>query len=189
MCGKTRSEETRRKLSETRRRNIEKASQTIRCKAGRAGSGFKGVYKKRDLWQAKVNVNGRDLSVGCFTSASEAAHNYDYHVMKIYGEGVFTNFPEFDYAGFQPLKASPGGKTQRLNCKKVLKKKGAGVKKLSYEIACQIRALSAEGKSINQLAQQFEVTFASISRILHGVTYPPHKETATVTVIYNPTSV
>lgn len=62
-----------------------------------------------------------------------------------------------------------------------------GCDKLSAEIAQTIRKDFRSGKTIKELSSHYKVTPATISRILHQITYPVKPtETAKVTVIYNP---
>lgn len=65
-------------------------------------------------------------------------------------------------------------------------KKNYGSHKLNSDVAKEIRARHTnEGLSIKDLAKEYEVTFATISRILHNFTYPD-PSTAKVSVTYNP---
>lgn len=93
------SEETIEKIKKARNENIDKASQTVRKKAGRGDSGYKGVYSHRDKWQAKIKLkNGKQKSLGCYESAEEAAKSYDVYAIKEYGkDNCFLNFPEENY--------------------------------------------------------------------------------------------
>jgi transposase len=58
--------------------------------------------------------------------------------------------------------------------------------KLNLQKARQIRNEHQKGASMKELASKYNVTFASISRVVHGLTYPEHKEFAKVSVVYNP---
>ena len=64
-------------------------------------------------------------------------------------------------------------------------KENYGVK-LNLEKAREIRLKHSEGVEIKDLALQYNVTFSTISRIIHNITYTEIKETAKVKVIYNP---
>lgn len=60
-----------------------------------------------------------------------------------------------------------------------------GGSKLNLRLAREIRCrYTNEGVSIKDLAQAYQVTFSTISRILHNQTYP-EKDTAKVSMIYN----
>lgn len=62
-----------------------------------------------------------------------------------------------------------------------------GSRKLGPEKAKEIREKKKEGSSLKELAQDYGVTFASISRVVHGITYKePPPEKAKVTMVYNP---
>jgi transposase len=64
-------------------------------------------------------------------------------------------------------------------------KENYGVK-LNLEKAREIRLKHSEGAKIKDLSSQYNVTFSTISRVIHNITYPEIKETAKVKVIYNP---
>jgi transposase len=57
--------------------------------------------------------------------------------------------------------------------------------KLSFEKAREIRKKYSDGAEIKNLAEEYHVTFSTISRIIHNITYTEIKETATVSVTYN----
>lgn len=57
--------------------------------------------------------------------------------------------------------------------------------KLNMQKAQKIRQKYKNGIRIKDIAKEYGVTFSTISRILHGITYRI-KETACVKVIYNP---
>lgn len=106
--GQVRTDETKQKLKEIRNANIGKANETVRKKGGRGFSGYKGVYHHRGRWQAKVcKPDGAVRSLGCFDTPEEAAKNYDYHMLAIYGEGCYLNFPEENYLKFTPREQPP----------------------------------------------------------------------------------
>ena len=64
-------------------------------------------------------------------------------------------------------------------------KKNYGCGKLNLEKALEIRKLYECGKKMKELASIYNVTFSTISRIVHNVIYTESKNTATVSVIYN----
>lgn len=62
-------------------------------------SGFKGVYLKTDHrrvkpWKAYIRENERSRNLGMYATAEEAAHVYDFHARRVYGEFAKLNFPE-----------------------------------------------------------------------------------------------
>lgn len=66
------------------------------------------------------------------------------------------------------------------------RKNNMGCNKLNLSKAREIRKKHSEGKSMNNLAEEYGVTFSTISRIVHNINYKePSKETAIVRVIYN----
>jgi group I intron endonuclease len=170
--GKKRSPECKKLLSERRQRNVERASATTRKKNSRKNaSGFKGVYQHRDKWQAKLNLHGEDFSVGRFDTREEAAQNYDYHMLNLYGRGnCFLNFPDFDYKNFVPKKAT-------LN--------EGGHNKVGDKVAKAIRDLHDKGISVKTLSDRFKITEAAIYNIINYVSYPKPKDTAIVGCIYS----
>ena len=59
------------------------------------------------------------------------------------------------------------------------------MRKLNLEIVEEIRTLYKNGSKIKDLAQKYNVTFASISRVVKNVTYRKDKDVAEVSVVYN----
>jgi hypothetical protein len=57
-------------------------------------SGFKGVTKTRNKWQAKLKIDGKDKYLGSFDSPEEAAIAHDIGARKYHGEYARTNFEE-----------------------------------------------------------------------------------------------
>jgi group I intron endonuclease len=181
--GNKRSADAKRRIALARQNNISKTNETVRkSKIREPLSGFKGVYKHRDKWQAKINVNGKDFSVGRFLTQKEAAHNYDYHMKYIYGTNCFLNFPDHSYDDFCPKKPAlffEPKKTQKAVPKKISKKK------LNQVTALEIREKHRNGTAIKDLAKQHGVTFASISRIVNNLVYKEDHDIAAVSVVYN----
>lgn len=64
-----------------------------------------------------------------------------------------------------------------------------GCGKLNGEKALEIRKLHSEGVSVKDIAKKYQVTFATISRIIHNLIYREDKNTAIVSVVYNLESV
>ena len=58
--------------------------------------------------------------------------------------------------------------------------------KLNMQKAQKIREKYKNGFKIKDIAKEYGVTFSTISRILHNITYCEVKETAYIKVIYNP---
>lgn len=142
----------------------------------------KGVYRHRSKWQAKINIFGKRVNLGCFKDRDEAAKNYDFYMLKTYGTDFYLNFPNEDYSNFVPKLDIFSPKKLKQSSEK---RKNWG-RKLNKIKARQIRAKHRNQKfSIRQLAQEYEVTFATISRILHNITYPD-RDFSKVYVIHNP---
>ena len=67
------------------------------------------------------------------------------------------------------------------------RKNNMGCNKLDLSKAREIRLKYSEGASMNDLADEYGVTFSTVSRVIHNINYKePSKETAIVRVIYNP---
>lgn len=61
----------------------------------RAGaSGFRGVYKTKDKFSARIWKDGRSRSLGSFQNPAEAARAFDDAARKIHGDFAVLNFPE-----------------------------------------------------------------------------------------------
>jgi transposase len=65
----------------------------------------------------------------------------------------------------------------------IFERRGSG--KLSLKKAREIRRKHDAGASIKELAEEYDVTFATASRVLHRLTYKD-PDFAKVSVIYNP---
>lgn len=62
-----------------------------------------------------------------------------------------------------------------------------GSNKLTLQKAREIRELHAAGVPMKNLAKKYQVTFSTISRVIHNITHKDCKhETSEVSVIYNP---
>ena len=59
-------------------------------------------------------------------------------------------------------------------------------RKLNQHKADEIRSKHKDGKPIKELASEYDVTFAAISRVINNITYKKFKTYAKVTVSYNP---
>jgi len=167
--GRTRSLETRAKIADSRRRNIPKATQVVRSKAGRSSSGYKGVYRKGDKWQVKINLYGKDTSIGLFADKEEAARHYDYYMLKHYGNSVYLNFPSQDYSDFKPREFD--------------RTKTRG--KLCFRKAEEIRIKHGNGVDSKRLAEEYSVSLTTVYNVLNIMLYRP-RDFAEVSVIYNP---
>lgn len=67
------------------------------------------------------------------------------------------------------------------------RKNNMGCNKLDMNKAHEIRVKRSEGMTMKQLAEEFGVTFSTISRILHNINYKENsKDTAQIRVVYNP---
>lgn len=55
--------------------------------------GLKGVRLRKDTgrWRARIMVNRREISLGCFDSKEDAARAYDAAALKYFGEFALTN--------------------------------------------------------------------------------------------------
>ncbi len=84
---------------DNRRSNLRAATPSqngANARRSRANStGFKGVYfaRERNKWAARIKVNYREIGLGRFSSAEDAARAYDAAARKHFGEFAQTNFP------------------------------------------------------------------------------------------------
>lgn len=68
-----------------------------RCNRGKIAtnsSGYKGVYRDRARWAARMGVGGRLIHVGSYGTPEEAAHAYDIAALRLHGEFAKLNFGE-----------------------------------------------------------------------------------------------
>jgi len=161
------TDETKKLISLKRRENTEKTTATIRADGGHQNreANYKGVYKKRDKWQAKIIVNGKRLSVGCFDTQEEAAKNYDFHNLAMYGEDVYLNFPTVDYSKFKPLKATISLKTDKNLSRK-----------LNQEVASKIRSdfkitNLAKLDFVKSAAEEYGISIRTIYSVINNEIY------------------
>ena len=84
---------------DNRRVNLREAThsqnQWNRGPSCRNTSGFKGVgwHKARREWRARIKVEGRDIHLGWFGSALDAARAYDEAAATYHGEFAWRNLP------------------------------------------------------------------------------------------------
>ena len=57
-------------------------------------TGFNGVSKNRNKFQARISINGKDKHLGYFTKARDAAMAYDEAIVKYHQPRTKFNFPE-----------------------------------------------------------------------------------------------
>jgi hypothetical protein len=56
-------------------------------------SGFKGVYRAGERWRAQLCIDSKNVCIGRFDTAREAAEAYDRSARLHYGDFARTNFP------------------------------------------------------------------------------------------------
>lgn len=66
-------------------------------------------------------------------------------------------------------------------------KENFGCGKLDLKKAAEIRKLHRDGAKMKELAAMYDVTFATISRVVHNLIYRKTIGTAEITVVYNVT--
>jgi hypothetical protein len=71
-------------------------AENSRNRRGRSNSksGVKGVTPYPGGWRATINVNGKNVHLGCFTNIDDAAEAYDEAATRYYGEFARTNATE-----------------------------------------------------------------------------------------------
>jgi len=61
--------------------------------ARRGRSSFKGVFKQRSRWRARIHVQQKGINLGSFLTEEEAARAYDAAALHYFGEHACLNFP------------------------------------------------------------------------------------------------
>lgn len=56
-------------------------------------SGYKGVRLERERWRARINFDGKKISIGSYDDPVEAAVAYDMAAIELFGEFARLNFP------------------------------------------------------------------------------------------------
>ncbi len=96
MYGRSRTDEVKAKL---------RAAHLGTVKPKKDGQ-LKGVSasKTTGKWRSRFRCMGKEIGLGEFSTPEEAARNYDYYALLLHGEQAVLNYPELDYAGFQPRR-------------------------------------------------------------------------------------
>ena len=78
---------------DNRRINLRPCSKSQNSSRARriSNSGYRGVYKKRNRYEAQIKVNGKIVFLGCFKCPKEAAKIYDTAALKYFGEWAILN--------------------------------------------------------------------------------------------------
>jgi len=83
---------------DNRRANLRPADQSKngmnRALGSNNTSGFKGVTRRRLGWEAGISLDGRQVYLGTFATAQEAAHAYDEAALHHFAEFARPNFPQ-----------------------------------------------------------------------------------------------
>jgi hypothetical protein len=97
--------------TDNRRENLRLAShkenQWNRSKNKNNTSGFKGVSRNRSGWRARITVDNKEIHLGTFKTATQAARAYDRASKKHYGKFGRLNFPKAR-PDYRWEKAAPG---------------------------------------------------------------------------------
>lgn len=84
------------KTLDNRRENLRVCSKSQNAYNARISkrnkSGYRGVYRKNERWQAGIRINNRSIHIGYFTNPVEAAKAYDAKARELFGEFARTNF-------------------------------------------------------------------------------------------------
>lgn len=76
-------------------------------------SQYKGVYLYRNgTWEAGLTLDNKKVYLGRFEKEEDAAHQYDYHAIKHFGDFASLNFPDYDYLDYVPPLFSDSKKKQ-----------------------------------------------------------------------------
>lgn len=90
---------------DNQRHNLREAtrSQNLHNKAGWSRCGFKGVsfLKPNKLWQARIDVKGKQIHMGYFDTPEEAARAYDEKALELVGP-----FARLNFSSEQPTKVT-----------------------------------------------------------------------------------
>lgn len=118
-------------------------------------SGYKGVCQLSDgTWQAQIQHCRRALYLGTYDDVESAAKAYDIAAINIFGECACLNFDRDDYENTPYIQNH-------------IKRKN----RLSTDQAAHIRELRSQGFSINEIAQIYDHSYSSISRIVRNKTF------------------
>jgi hypothetical protein len=84
---------------DNRKENLRWATrqEQARNRKGRSNNrnGYKGIERIRSgRFRARIGISGRNLHLGCFDTAEEAAKAYDEAARQHFGEFAHSNFPE-----------------------------------------------------------------------------------------------
>jgi group I intron endonuclease len=114
-CGRIFSQKTKIKMSESRKGRINskesiiKKEQSCRNLPGKGSSKFKGVAKHGNGWRVRITKGKKEHYLGRFKDPIEAAKNYDYHAISLFGKDCYLNFPNYDYSNFIPIRKIKNG--------------------------------------------------------------------------------
>lgn len=69
------------------------AQENLQNQRGKSSAGFKGVYQTRNCasYYVRIRVDGRNLHLGSYPTAEEAADVYDAAALRHFGEFALTN--------------------------------------------------------------------------------------------------
>lgn len=79
---------------------------------GPQGGGYKGVSVAKSGWTAVIEVGGKNIRIGAFSTQEEAARAYDAAAYEAWGSDCFFNFP--DDVGKSPPKGRTKEQAMRL---------------------------------------------------------------------------
>ncbi len=109
---------------------------------------YKGICLCPDgMWQAQITLDGKAIYLGRSRDPVTAAKAYDTAARVIYGEFAYLNFPDSEDSVLLPTKQ---------------------VTRLKRDDVNSIRILYQRGMSIKQIAQIYDHSYSSISRIVRN---------------------
>jgi hypothetical protein len=160
---------------DNRRENLRNCTQAENARNTRRivnKSGARGVvFDMRDQkWAAAIGFQGRRIHLGRYDSPEEAGQAYDSAARQLHGEFAVLNYPEI--SKFTDVDWPAEIIARETGAKRT--------KRITYQIAGEIRERAATGESPSQLAAAFQVCAATISNI---VNHKSHRSEAVLPVL------
>jgi hypothetical protein len=132
-------------------------------------SGFKGVSRKRNRWQAAIKLDGNTRYLGMFATPEEAARAYDAAAREFFGEFARLNFPDSPRANLHLANHAENSRNARLYTNNTSGYKGVSWHKRSRQWQARI-TLDRKSRYLGCFATREEAARAydAAARELHG---------------------